>query len=509
MTHPFPLQSAAALRPSLGLLALLLSLGSAGPLLAQQSLDEFGLLVAAQSRPSFAILGAGARAAGMGGAFTAVADDASAVSFNPAGLALLLTPEASLVVDSHSRHDDHLAFTILEGNEVEAYSASKSNFDSLGASFVSATFPFNLADRNLSLQLSYHRLIDLDFESHRDFQEVDAGGRPLADLTQRVSQKGSVYTLNLAAAYQLTERLSLGLTAAHWQGGWNFSSETVETELADQSVTRLRFDQRHHWDGWNVTLGALLRYRYLNVGGTFRLPFDGGYRVDSRLDTNFVSPFAPTSTLDGRLGWPGSWTLGLAAKPLETWILTADYAVYDWDDMLIDGLGPEPVSFFDLKPESTSSTQTGEQWRFGTEVTFFPWGSVLDLRAGYSFEPRPERLAASGSRSRSHTWSFGIGFSRGPVAVDLAWQQARTVALLPEFVDPDAVAEGLVLLPANARVKSRDERLLLSLLYRFESRGQLKRFFQFLFVSPLDKTKAQANLDSRWRGSDGQAKAPR
>ena len=34
---------------------------------------------------------------GLGGAFIAVADDATAVSFNPAGLAQLLKPEASFV----------------------------------------------------------------------------------------------------------------------------------------------------------------------------------------------------------------------------------------------------------------------------------------------------------------------------------------------------------------------------------------------------------------------------
>ncbi len=43
------------------------------------------------------ISGAGARAKGMGGAFIGVADDATAVSWNPAGLAQLDRPEASAV----------------------------------------------------------------------------------------------------------------------------------------------------------------------------------------------------------------------------------------------------------------------------------------------------------------------------------------------------------------------------------------------------------------------------
>jgi long-subunit fatty acid transport protein len=43
------------------------------------------------------IMGAGARARGMGGAFIGVADDATAVGWNPAGIANLDKPEASAV----------------------------------------------------------------------------------------------------------------------------------------------------------------------------------------------------------------------------------------------------------------------------------------------------------------------------------------------------------------------------------------------------------------------------
>jgi hypothetical protein len=43
------------------------------------------------------VQGSGARALGMGGAFLARADDATAASWNPAGLSYLRLPEVSLV----------------------------------------------------------------------------------------------------------------------------------------------------------------------------------------------------------------------------------------------------------------------------------------------------------------------------------------------------------------------------------------------------------------------------
>ena len=46
--------------------------------------------------PDWNFTGVGARVAGMGGAFIGVADDATAVSWNPAGLTQLDKPEASI-----------------------------------------------------------------------------------------------------------------------------------------------------------------------------------------------------------------------------------------------------------------------------------------------------------------------------------------------------------------------------------------------------------------------------
>ena len=52
-------------------------------------------------------VGSGARALGMGGAFIAVADDATAASWNPGGLIQLETPEVSIVGAGFYRSEDN------------------------------------------------------------------------------------------------------------------------------------------------------------------------------------------------------------------------------------------------------------------------------------------------------------------------------------------------------------------------------------------------------------------
>jgi len=55
---------------------------------------------------SFNPVGSGARALGMGGAFIAVADDATAASWNPGGLMQLDKPEGSIVGAGFIRDED-------------------------------------------------------------------------------------------------------------------------------------------------------------------------------------------------------------------------------------------------------------------------------------------------------------------------------------------------------------------------------------------------------------------
>ncbi len=56
------------------------------------------LEMAHAQNPEIAAIGTGARSRGMGKAFLAVSDDATAISWNPAGLIQLERPEFSVVV---------------------------------------------------------------------------------------------------------------------------------------------------------------------------------------------------------------------------------------------------------------------------------------------------------------------------------------------------------------------------------------------------------------------------
>ena len=87
---------------------------------------------------SFNPVGSGARALGMGGAFIAVADDATAASWNPGGLIQLETPEVSAVGAYVYRTED-----LYFGRNPEA--SGSENITNTNVNYLSAAYPFFLA----------------------------------------------------------------------------------------------------------------------------------------------------------------------------------------------------------------------------------------------------------------------------------------------------------------------------------------------------------------------------
>src|SRR5947209_3571553 len=96
-------------------------------------------------RNSFNPIGAGARGLGMGGAFIGVADDGTAASFNPAGLAQLRRTELAVV-----GFDDELKVTQQVGDKAVTLPRLRHQ----APDFVGLSVPFDVGGRNLTVEVS-------------------------------------------------------------------------------------------------------------------------------------------------------------------------------------------------------------------------------------------------------------------------------------------------------------------------------------------------------------------
>ena len=452
--------------------------------LAQSNLP-FGLLVSEQSRTSFTLVGSGARAAGMGGAFTAVADDASAASFNPAGLAQLLIPEASVVFDHTSLRDDYRGFFSFDQTPALPLTDSGIRFDRTGFNFASTTIPFRFLSRRFAFQLSAQRAVDFTYEGTRHVFETDPSGKKLYELEQTSHQQGALYTYSASLAFQPTERTLLGMTVNRWDGNWSFSSTNTEQALtAGNGKEAFTFSQSNQLTGWNCDLGLLLRYPFFSLGLRYRTPFDAAYSYQARLDTNMPTPLTPLPSTRTTLHWPGSLNIGLALRPSDTFLLAVDWSRTDWSAMAFDAPDGTRVNFFDLAPSGSTLAEPSDDLRFGAEYLLFVGSAVLPVRAGWSREPQPARDTVTGDRIVREGWSLGLGLKKGWLSVDSAVRFMTSHGQVSRFLEAGELAAGTLRATSRGTLDRHEWSVLLSILVQIPSGSPPEEILHEIFVGP-------------------------
>ena len=186
----------------------------------------------------FDLLPPGARALGIGGAFTAVADDSTAALANPAGLTNLTAPEVSVYVRYTNADVNYLdsdaynsSVNALTGQDMKRYSDSSTD-----VSFASFVMPMD------GVTFSGFYSNQLNFKGRQDTPDVylddivrqDTGGFPdYQNLDQYDNQNtldGKIENIGLSAAFRFTDKLSFGLTVRYssldlrnndtWQLDW-------------------------------------------------------------------------------------------------------------------------------------------------------------------------------------------------------------------------------------------------------------------------------------------------
>jgi long-subunit fatty acid transport protein len=457
---------------------ILSTLALAGPLSAQ---TPIGTLISEQSRSAFTIEGAGARAMGLGGAFIAVADDATAVSFNPAGLAQLLAPEVSFVTRGLHRNVAYQDFETTGRRRVSSVSdalASSTRFDPL---FASATAPVRVAGRNLAIQVSIQRVFALGDHDDRALQEVplSAGTGSPSQLHQSINQSGQVDLYSLAVAYEVSQRILLGVGYNQWRGRWELSSFSQRT--SPNRDTTVAFHQSNTLEGGNFNLGLIWRWPTWSLGLVHRTGFHADYTFATELASNLPDLNAVTPSTSTGLHWPSGTGIGLAIRPREPWLITADVTHTLWSTARYMSASPslDGVSFFDYDRGSRTPDVTTAH--LGTEYLWITsTDSVVPLRAGLSREPQPLVDGVTGEQLVIYRVSVGSGFKRGSTGLDIAYRYGWSKRRASQAVEVDQLLSRTP--PTSVGFERiHEHRLDLSFIYKFD-REPVDRALRTLFV---------------------------
>lgn len=471
-------------------------------------------------RNSFNPVGAGARGLGMGGAFIGVADDGTAASFNPAGLAQLRRTELAVV-----GFNDELrtTLTVPRRQGVETLQNVTRHYR---PDFIGLSVPFEVGNRNLTVELSYQRTVDIfgrgqaTILDRRELQDLDPDLPPtVVDIIGQITPEasGAFHTAGVAAGYQLTSRLALGASLNYWIARWSTRGQSdfrilVLPSEAEFPLLHTDFDEQQRFQALSVNLGMLLKYSRLSVGAVVRMPFTGDYTLlesSRQVDFNSIDargePFVDLLDFQvkSRIRWPRSAGVGLALRPFKGMTLAGDYTRSQWSRSVIEDVpagalltarkrGPDGApeegftdrNFFDLLPATQTATEDTDQWRAGGEYLVVLPRIIVPLRGGY-FQDRSPVVDLGAERGRLITgFTVGAGINFQRLVLDVAFERRRSegnVAL--------RLQEGERVTASRQPAETvREDRVVASVIYRAGGPDDpLKRLFRFLFVGSKEE----------------------
>ncbi|MFQ5334536.1 MAG: OmpP1/FadL family transporter [Flavobacteriales bacterium] len=376
-------------------------------------------------------LGSGARALGMGSAFIGFADDATAASWNPAGLIQLETPEVSVVGSFLSRKEDYSSVTNPE-------SAGVQHSGSTDLNYFSVAVPVQLPWTNAVFSLNYQALYDFNKSLNYSFNfsgsEPTMVGIPMlwSDTQQNSArQTGVIHALSPAMAVQVTPYISLGITVNWWtdklEGGIGWQQDVVAVATGKFglgaltnpfSTTLIQRESYDHLNGINFNLGLLWEIsEMMRLGFVVKTPFNLHMRHHLSIET--LGSVVAKNQFDeaAKLHFPLSYGVGLALRFSDAFSLAMDVFRTEWSDFYIQSQGDVPTSPLDGQPLSKSRVKATHQVRVGGEYLFVLPKTVIALRAGLYYDPQPSPDGVD----NIYGISVGGGYMYDNIVFDMAY----------------------------------------------------------------------------------------
>jgi long-subunit fatty acid transport protein len=372
-------------------------------------------------------VGSGARAVGMGGAFIAIADDATAASWNPSGLIQLELPELSLAGAYFVREGDYSSDTHQEINNTGRDEIASINY-------VSAVYPFAVSDKNMVVSVNYQRLYEFDLSFDYDF-DLSSSGTALTQ-SKRFEQKGFLAALGLAYAVQVIPDISLGATFniwsddILWNNGWEeeYSEHSVGTQGgAPVTIDTTVRDRYSEFEGYNANVGLLWNINEnLTFGAVIKTPFEASVQHEFRFkSTNVLGPPANATTTsqfnlkeDVKLDMPLSYGAGIGLRFSDALSFALDVYRTHWSDYILTDADGNQFSPIDGLSKGDSDVDDTTQVRLGGEYLIIGSETVVPIRGGLFYDPEPSH----GSPEDFFGFTVGSGLGYKRFIFDIAYQ---------------------------------------------------------------------------------------
>lgn len=416
-------------------------------------------------------LGVGARALGMGNAFSSTSDDASAMYYNPAGLGLIRKLEFMGGIEYYKYNNDA---TFL-GN-TSKYSNNNTKLNQVAFAFpfptVQGSLVFGLAynsANNLTGALSFdgfnsgntsmiqaNEYTDYDFKDYSIpywlYLSDDNGfvNNINGNLNQSgtILESGSINNWTLSGAVEVYPKLFLGASLNVISGEYNYSrdyyeddtrgvyanTEIVTNDPATKNFKTFNLNSIIKWDigGWDLKLGMLYQLKkYGRFGLTIQFPktfsINEEFIVDaySVFNTSLGTVYLPDDIKDNlsdKVEYDITTPFEISASGAVNYlgiIVSGEASLIDYSQIEFTNIkGISEKSISRMNKDIKDNLRTVFNLNFGAEYTIPDAG--IRLRAGYIIQPSPYKDDPSDFDRKYITGGIGLLIDQA-ASIDIAY----------------------------------------------------------------------------------------
>jgi len=350
----------------------------------------------------------GARALGMGGAHIAVANDATALVYNPAGLARVSRIEFSGGL-THQRMNNKTDFGYSRQNIGfnDGRLLNNTRFSSANVVLPVPTYRGSLV---FALGVNRVKSFDKTMQFSSEGYSYGYGEKGIE------SESGGIYLWSFGAAIDVSPNVSVGGALNWWSGKDNYTW-LYERNLKSYTPLWTRYDDtiKDRYSGFNAKLGVRIQpNKYLIFGGTIDSPVTYTIKEDwTQLTDTEEESYYDDGSSEYKISLPFSLGAGIALQ-VNNLTLAGDINYTDWTQMEYKRLENLAEANRQIKDTYTDALR----FHLGAEYLIPQIGT--SLRAGFYRNPLPYK---SRWIKKDHScFTAGIGFLIDQVmTLDIAW----------------------------------------------------------------------------------------
>jgi len=352
---------------------------------------------------SFTLNGNGARAAGMGYAFVGVADDATAISWNAAGLTQLYSMEASVI--------GRLGFGSLT-TDFKSWDYEVDRSGSFKLNFASFVIPFSAGDYNIVGGVAYRNIYDFTEKSENVVTYSDGSTDEWTD-----EEDGGINAVTPALAFQLSDIISLGAAVNILMGDYTYDQQTSWGDWEKASTD---------YSGLNVDLSALIKPSpQFAIGANFSLPHTVTFDSKSRGNDEGID-FDTEWVTERKV--PLFFSIGAAIRATDNFTIAADYRNRPWSGSEVEKYTKDGFEYEDPNERFTEYPDANS-FHVGLEYLIEAGKNFVPVRVGFYTLPTTSREARKSDEEATdpeqisyNAITAGLGIVMNTVIIDASYE---------------------------------------------------------------------------------------